>query len=124
MDGRPYDEFVGVDDYDMGYSPPEVPRLVDLLPPLVKKLQILASPLAGHMDIVQSLFIDFVTERGTGLPSLTSVTIDLDGIGDWWSRPAYISSLQQSEEVDVVTRSENWQREYEDAFMKRFGFTS
>ena len=121
LHGPPYDQFVGIDDVDIKPGEPVVPCLVDLLPSSIEKLQILAGTSVGSMNCLHRLFTDFVSDKCTRLPNLSSVKIRLSRNMSVQSFPEVVSSACDSGDVQVVIQDKHWQREYEDGFLERFG---
>ena len=75
--GPPYTSDVGFDEdlREVTGVPPKVPRLLDLLPPSLEKLDLLTDTSESSTQCLQALFTDFVAEKDTILPHLKHVTI-------------------------------------------------
>ena len=75
--GPPYTSDMGFDEdlHEVVDVPPAIPRLLDLLPPSLEKLDLLTDASESSTQCLQALFTDFVAEKDTILPHLKHVTI-------------------------------------------------
>ena len=109
-----------------------VPRLIDLLPASLEKLELLTLSDKESMECLQSLFTDFVAERDVRLSHLGRVSIRQGGHGirdpsTIEERPPLPEAAQHAREaagVDLVEETDILQAAFTASFEQRFDVES
>ena len=102
---RPLSHLAIAGHHDLLLPNPTAPRLIDILPPSIARLQLLTGRDRKSLDCLQTLLTDYVAEKAAILPTLASV--EIHGFGRWsngktW--PQAVLRAQEEANVEVVDK--------------------